>query len=535
MLCLIRMHTHTGACTLRHLQAPTTALTHRLIRNVVTHKSRLASIQLINRTTIHHYHTTRNVVVTGMGMVSPLGPNVQLSWQHLRAGMSGVRRVDGLDYHQTDSNGNCDRMTELSKHTVLGDIIPSVALTDGVAAQFAIGAPVLRNDHLPDGCMLDALPDQQRHMLFNPSEWIPRQYLGSTLPFVQYALAAAMQAMEDAKWHPTKRHERERTGVAIGSGIGGIGEVSNTVRVLYDRGPRRVSPYFVPKILANSAAGLISIVHDLRGPNHTAATACTTGVHSIGDAARMIKYGDADVMLAGSTEACINAVTLTGFGRARALSTSRNDTPWSASRPFDADRDGFVMGEGAGVLVLEDEQHAQQRGARIYARVSGYGMSGDAHHVTSTSPDGRGARRSMQVALADAGIDMSMVDFVNAHATSTPTGDMVEAAAIASLRKDSNNSNKVYVGSNKGAIGHTLGAAGSIESIFAILSIRDQVIPKNCNLNQVDSGSDGCAESVLDHIELPQVTVNTGVHIEHVLKNSFGFGGTNASLVFSAV
>jgi len=338
-------------------------------------------------------------------------------------------------------------------------------------------------------------------------------------PFIVYAMAAAKQALDDARWHPSTPDEQNSTGVIIGSGIGGIEGISETALLLAEKGPRRVSPFFIPGRLINLASGYVSIAHGLKGPNHSVVTACSTGAHAIGDGARMIALGDADVMVAGGAESPVSRISLAGFAACRALSTSFNDTPEKASRPYDKDRDGFVMGEGAGVVVLEELDHARARGAAIYAEVIGYGMSGDAYHITSPSEDGDGAFRCMQAALKRAGVSAGEIDYINAHGTSTPVGDEIELRAAERLL--GNQAGRVSMSSTKSAIGHLLGAAGAVEAIFTTLAIRDQVAPPTINLDNPS------VETPIDLV--PHRARKREINV--ALSNSFGFGGTNASLV----
>jgi 3-oxoacyl-[acyl-carrier-protein] synthase II len=338
-------------------------------------------------------------------------------------------------------------------------------------------------------------------------------------PFIVYAMTAATQALSDSGWKPETDEERNATGVLIGSGIGGIGGIYDASITLYEKGPRRVSPFFIPGRLINLASGYVSIEHGLKGPNHAVVTACSTGAHAIGDAARLVAFGDAEVMLAGGTESPINRLSLAGFAACRALSTAFNDDPERASRPYDRDRDGFVMGEGAGVVVLEEYEHAKARGATIYAEVIGYGLSGDAYHITSPTEDGDGAYRCMQAAIKRAGIDVSDIDYINAHGTSTPLGDEIELKAVERLV--GNAAGKLAMSSTKSATGHLLGAAGAVEAIFSILAMRDGVAPPTINL---DNPSVATAIDLVPHAAKKR-------DIDVVLSNSFGFGGTNASLV----
>ncbi|HEX5657926.1 MAG TPA: beta-ketoacyl-ACP synthase II, partial [Polyangiales bacterium] len=337
--------------------------------------------------------------------------------------------------------------------------------------------------------------------------------------FQLYALAATQQALDDAGWQPQDELARERTGVMIGSGIGGLDSIADNAIALRERGPRRVSPFFIPTAIVNEASGVVAIRHGLQGPNHAVATACSTGTHAIGDAARMIALDDADVMIAGGSEAALSRLTLAGFAILQALSTGFNDAPEQASRPWDRARDGFVLGEGAGIVVLEEREHALRRGATIHAELLGYGMSGDAHHITAPAPDGRGALRAMKSALARARIDVSKLDYVNAHATSTPVGDPIEARAVRELCGAA--AATLSMSSTKSAIGHLLGAAGAVEAIFSILALRDQVAPPTLNLHEP-------CDVELDLVPL----VAKSRRIRHALSNSFAFGGANAALVF---
>ena len=417
----------------------------------------------------------RRVVVTGVGMVSPLGCGVEASWQRLLAGESGGAKVEGFE-------------------------------TSDLACRIACQIP--RGDG-SDGS-------------FNPDQWMEPKEQRKVDPFIVYAMTAATQALQDAAWKPQTADEQNATGVLIGSGIGGIGGIYDASITLYEKGPRRVSPFFIPGRIINLASGYVSIEHGLKGPNHAVVTACSTGAHAIGDAARLIAYGDAEVMLAGGTESPINRLSLAGFAACRALSTSFNDEPQRASRPYDRDRDGFVMGEGAGVVVLEEHAHAKARGARIYAEVIGYGLSGDAYHITSPTEDGDGAYRCMSAALKRAGMSPSDLDYINAHGTSTPLGDEIELKAVERLV--GNAAGKMAMSSTKSSVGHLLGAAGAIEAIFSVLAIRDNVVPPTLNL---DNPSVETAIDLVSHEAKPR-------SIEVVLSNSFGFGGTNASLVLRA-
>ena len=414
----------------------------------------------------------RRVVVTGMGMVSPLGCGVDVSWSAILAGHSGISRVENFE---------------------VGD------LTCQIAGQ------------LPRGSKADGK--------FDPDDWMEPKESRKVDPFIVYAMAAADQALEDAGWHPVSHDDQVATGVLIGSGIGGLQGIEETAHTLRDRGPRRVSPFFIPGRLINLASGHVSIRHGLKGPNHAVVTACSTGAHAIGDAARLVALGDADVMVAGGAESPVCRIAMAGFAAAKALSTHFNDRPTAASRPYDRDRDGFVIGEGAGVVVVEEREHALARGARIYGEVIGYGLSGDAYHITSPAPDGDGARRCMAMALKRAGIAAGDLDYINAHGTSTQTGDEIELKAVESLVE--NAAGKISMSSTKSATGHPLGAAGAIEAIFSLLAIRDNVVPPTLNLDN---------PSVDTPIDLVPHTARKRT-VDTVLSNSFGFGGTNASLV----
>lgn len=413
------------------------------------------------------------VVVTGIGVVSPVGVGIKHAWKNLIAGKSGI--VD------------------------LGPDFASLPSTVG-----------------------GRVPRGSEPGLWDPSQWVDARSLRKTPEFIQYALAAAKQALDDGDWHPESDADKKQTGVAIGSGIGGFEAVYDNAVNFHQGGYRKVSPMFVPSLLVNMAAGNVSIAHGLRGPNHAVSTACTTGAHAIGDAANFIKLGMAKVMLAGSTEGCIHPLAVAGFARARALATKFNDQPERASRPFDANRDGFVIGEGAAVLLLEDADHAKQRGAKIYAEVSGYGLSGDGHHITAPEPNGNGAYDCMKGALSVAGLQGPEIDYVNAHATSTPMGDTIESNAIArALEKPAG---EINVSSTKGATGHLLGGAGSLEAAFTVMAIHSQTMPPSLNLETPGEG-----------MECNYVREATEGKITHAMSNSFGFGGTNASLVFSKV
>jgi len=353
---------------------------------------------------------------------------------------------------------------------------------------------------------------------FNPDDWMEPKEARKVDEFILYGIAAADQAVKNSGWMPKDEAARERTGVMIGSGIGGLQSIADTAVLLRDRGPRRVSPFFIPSALINLVSGQVSIRYGFKGPNHAVVTACSTGAHAIGDAARLIQWGDADVMVAGGAESPICEIGIAGFNACKALSTKRGDNPQAASRPYDVDRDGFVMGEGAGVVVLEEYEHAKARGAKIYAEVIGYGMSGDAYHITAPAEDGDGALRSMQAAVKRAGVAAADIDYINAHGTST-MADTIELAAVERLLGDA--AAQATMSSTKSAIGHLLGAAGAVEAIFAILAIRDQIAPPTLNLDNP------AVETPLD------LAPNQPRHrkIDVALSNSFGFGGTNASLI----
>jgi 3-oxoacyl-[acyl-carrier-protein] synthase II len=417
--------------------------------------------------------TMRRVVVTGMGLVTPLGIGLERNWSSLVEGVSGVRDIQSFDVSD---------------------------LPVKIAAQVPRGETAAG--------------------LFNADDWVPPKDQRKMDGFIVYALAAAAQAVEDAGWTPQAEEARERTGVIIGSGIGGLPGITDGALTLHERGPRRLSPFFIPANLINLASGHVSIRYGFTGPNHAVVTACSTGAHAIGDAARLIMLDDADVMVCGGTEAAICRLGLAGFASARALSTGFNHDPPRASRPWDRERDGFVMGEGAGIVVLEEYEHARRRGAKIYAEVIGYGMSGDAFHLTAPAEDGNGAFRSMRNALRRAGIAPDKIDYINAHGTSTPLGDEIELGAV--KRLFGGHAYELSMSSTKSAIGHLLGAAGSVEAIFAILAIRDGVVPPTLNL---DNPSPSCDIDLVPK-RAKQRRVN------YVLSNSFGFGGTNASLIF---
>jgi 3-oxoacyl-[acyl-carrier-protein] synthase II len=418
----------------------------------------------------------RRVVVTGLGLVTPLGVGVETVWQRLIAGQSGIRAIQSFDVSD----------------------LPAKVAGQVPRGETASGA-------------------------FNADDWVPPKEQRKMDEFIVYALAAADQAVADADWKPESEEERERTGVMIGSGIGGLPGITEGALVLHERGPRRLSPFFIPANLINLASGHVSIRYTFRGPNHAVVTACSTGAHAIGDAARLIMWEDADVMVCGGTEAAVCRIGLAGFAAARALSTAFNDEPHRASRPWDVARDGFVMGEGAGILVLEELEHARRRDAKIYAEVIGYGLSGDAHHITAPAEDGSGAFRSMRNALKRAQLTADSIDYINAHGTSTPLGDEIELGAVKRLFGD--HAYKLSMSSTKSSIGHLLGAAGSVEAIFSILAIRDGVVPPTLNLENPSPSCD------IDLVPLKAKEKR----VRYALSNSFGFGGTNASLIFGPV
>jgi 3-oxoacyl-[acyl-carrier-protein] synthase II len=418
----------------------------------------------------------RRVVVTGLGMVSPLGCGVEATWRRLLAGESGARPIESFDVSDLPARIGC-----------------SLPRGDGSEGTY------------------------------NPDKWMAPKEQRKVDEFIVYAMCAARQALDDAGWMPTSYDDQIVTGTMIGSGIGGIAGIADTANLLKERGPRRVSPFFIPGRLINLASGYVSIEFGLKGPNHAVVTACSTGAHAIGDAGRMIALGDADVMVAGGTESPLNRLSLAGFAACRALSTAYNETPTRASRPYDRDRDGFVMGEGAGVVVLEDYEHAKRRGARMYAELIGYGLSGDAHHITSPAEDGDGALRCMKMALRRADISPSEIDYINAHGTSTQIGDEIEVAAV--QRLVGNAASRISMSSTKSSIGHLLGAAGAVEAIFSVLAIRDQVAPATINLDNPS------IETPIDLV--PHRPRKRDIKV--VVSNSFGFGGTNACLVFRDV
>lgn len=417
----------------------------------------------------------RRVVVTGLGLVTPLGCGVDVTWDNLVAGKSGIRAITDVDVSDLPARvgGTVEFGTEPGK--------------------------------------------------FNPDDFFPPKEQKKVDRFILFGIAAAVQAIKDAGWTPEDEEERSRTGVMIGSGIGGLIAIEDASLTLKEKGPRRISPFFIPSALINLTSGHVSMMYGFRGPNHAVVTACATGAHAIGDAMHIIARGDADVMVAGGSEAAICRIGIAGFAAARALSTNFNDTPEKASRPWDKDRDGFVMGEGAGVLVLEEYEHAKKRGAKIYAEVAGYGMSGDAYHVTSPHPEGRGGFDAMKAAFKSAKMNPEDIDYVNAHGTSTPMGDGIELAGVKRLFGD--HAYKISMSSTKSAIAHLLGAAGSVEAIFSILAMNNSLVPPTLNL---DNPSEGCDIDLVPHKAKEK-------NVRAALSNSFGFGGTNASLIFKKI
>ena len=417
----------------------------------------------------------RRVVITGLGLVTPLASGVEESWSRILDGQSGAGPITRFDASDVTTKYACE-----------------VPLGDG-----------------SDGT-------------FNPDDWMAPKERRKVDDFILYGIAAAEQAVQDAGWTPEGEEDLLRTGVMIGSGIGGLNSIAETAVLIKERGPRRVSPFFIPGALINLISGQVSIRYGFKGPNHAVVTACSTGAHAIGDASRLIKNGDADVMIAGGAEAAISEIGIAGFNACKALSTKRADDPQAASRPYDEDRDGFVMGEGAGVVVLEEYEHAVARGAKIYAEVLGYGLSGDAYHITAPSEDGEGGERSMRAALKDAGLEPSAIDYINAHGTST-MADSIELGAVERMMGDA--AANATMSSTKSMTGHLLGAAGAIEAIFSILAIRDQVAPPTINLDNpaVETKLDLAANSKVER------------KIDVALSNSFGFGGTNASVIFGKV
>lgn len=421
----------------------------------------------------------RRVVVTGLGLVTPVGCGVEAAWSNILAGRSGARRIENFD---------------------VSDIACKIA------------AQVPRKSEFPD-----------RSDAFDPDTVMSARDAKRIDDFILYAIAAADEALADSGWNPKAQGEtaQHRTGVMIGSGIGGLQTTYEASITLHEKGPRRLSPFVIPAMLINLASGQTSIRHGLKGPNHSVVTACATGAHAIGDAGRLIAHGDADVMVAGGGEAAINRLGIASFVACRAMTTGFNDTPEKASRPYDKDRDGFLMGEGAGIVVLEEYEHAKARGAKIYAELRGYGLSGDAHHITSPAPEGEGGLRAMRAALGNSGLEASDIGYVNAHGTSTPMGDELEVQAVEKLLGDQ--AAHALMSSTKSATGHLLGAAGAVESIFSILALRDGMAPPTLNL---DNPSVDTPLDLVPHTAKP-------FEAKAVMSNSFGFGGTNAAVIFA--
>ena len=418
----------------------------------------------------------RRVVVTGLGLVTPLGCGVKTNWDKLLAGKSGISAIQSFDVSDLPSK--------------IAGLVPRGSTAEG---------------------------------LFNADDWVSPKEQRRMDSFIIYGIAAAMQAVQDAGWTPTDEASRERTGVLIGSGIGGLPEISSGSTLVENRQVRKLSPFFIPASLINLVAGQVSIKYGFKGPNHAVVTACSSGAHAIGDAARMIMWEDAEVMVAGGAEAAVCRIGLAGFSQARALSTKYNDTPEKASRPWDRDRDGFVIAEGAGAVVVEDLEHARKRGATIYAEIVGYGMSGDAYHITAPPEDGNGAMRCMRAALKRAQLNPEDIDYVNAHGTSTPVGDAIELGAVKRVFGEA--ASKISMSSTKSSIGHLLGAAGAVEAVYSILAIRDGVVPPTLNL---DNPSPEPGVDLVPHTAKQR-------KVRAALSNSFGFGGTNASLIFKAL
>ncbi len=422
----------------------------------------------------------RRVVVTGLGMVSPLGVGVSHNWSAITGGQSGLRKIERFDASDISSQ--------------IAGLVPYVS--EGFEGESA----------------------------FNPDKYLNAKEQRKIDTFILYALAAAAEAVEDSGWTPDDEYSLERTGVMIGSGIGGLQTVYETSQILDEKGPRRVSPFSVPAMLINLASGHVSIKYGFKGPNHSVVTACASGTHAIGDAARMIALADADVMVAGGAESAVNRIGVSSFAAARALSTGYNDRPTEASRPFDEGRDGFVIAEGAGILILEEYEHAKARNAKIYGEITGYGLSGDAYHITSPAEDGNGGFRAMQAALKRAEVNPEDIDYVNAHGTSTPLGDGIECRAVKRLFNGTLET--VSMSSTKSSIGHLLGAAGAVEAIYSLKALETNILPPTLNLK---SPSEDCLGIDLVPLEAKQKSVNV------ILSNSFGFGGTNASLVMRSV
>ena len=420
----------------------------------------------------------REVVVTGIGLVTPLGVGQEVNWKRLINGHSGIRKIDTFE-------------------------------TEDLPCKIAGQIPNISND-IEGG--------------LNINDWIDAKDLRRIDRFIAYGLIAAQMAVEDSKWVPSKLDDNEKTGVLVGSGIGGLETIANTTEILNTKGVRKISPFFIPSSLINLISGQISIKYNFKGPNHSVVTACSTGAHAIGDAAKIIESGKANVMIAGGAEAACCRIGMAGFSAAKALSTNFNNSPKEASRPWDRNRDGFVMGEGSGIVVLEEKEHAIKRGAKIYSKIKGYGLSGDAYHITAPSLDGDGGYRAMNAALHESRLRPDDIDYINAHGTSTPLGDMIELKAVKKLFKS--NLNNLSISSTKSLTGHLLGAAGAVEAIYSILAIQNQEVPPTINLINPDEGT---AEFDL----VPNKSKKK--NIKNILSNSFGFGGTNASLIFGRI
>lgn len=418
----------------------------------------------------------RRVVVTGMGLLSPMGRGVETTWQGLIQGKSAITPVTKYDVSESPAK---------------------------VAGQIPFGTGEGQFD--PDSVMT---PKEQRRVD----------------PFILYGLCAGTDAMEDSGWKPETEEDHFRSGVMIGAGIGGLSSISDSAVVLKEQGPRRISPFFIPSCLINLISGQLSIKYGLYGPNHSCVTACATGTHAIGDAARLIMWGDADVMVAGGAEAAVHPLAMAGFAQAKALSTHYNDTPEKASRPWDKGHDGFVMGEGAGVVVLEEYEHAKKRGAKIYGEIAGYGLSGDGYHVTAPAPDSRGSKHAMRMALKNGGMNVEDIGYINAHGTSTPAGDILEVNAVKDVF--GSYATKVSMSSTKSSIGHLLGAAGAVEAIFCLKALQEGIMPPTLNLEDPIEGAED-----MDLVALKAKERK----LTAVMSNSFGFGGTNASVIFKAV
>jgi len=422
------------------------------------------------------HKSMRRVVVTGLGLVTPLGNGAEITWQNLLKSKSGIRRIDTFD-------------TEAYPSKIAG-----------------------------------LIPKGNEVGQFNFEDYIPLKERRRMDDFIVYGIAAVEEALKDSGWVPETEEQKEMTGVMIGSGVGGLPRIYEASITLREEGPRKISPFFIPSCLINLVSGQVSIRHGFKGPNHAVVTACSTGAHAIGDAARLIQWGDADVMVAGGAEASVCEIGVAGFAALRALSTNFNDDPTKASRPWDQARDGFVIGEGAGIVILEEYEHAKKRGAKIYAEILGYGMSGDAHHITAPAEDGNGGFRAMRNALRRAELNPDEIGYINAHGTSTPLGDLIELNAVKRLFGES--IAHVSMSSTKSSIGHLLGAAGGVEAIFSILAMRDGIIPPTLNLDNPSEGCEGI--DLVPHIAKEK-------KVRYVMSNSFGFGGTNASLVLGMV